>query len=112
MTNPYVHHPGDGSTLIEWVVEGVRFGINLEPGGNHSWYLVSNAAHGSLAELGYLPEWLRVEVDEEARPVQVGETSESADERVSPQPWEPPVTTVTVTDVGSDKPPLWREMEG
>lgn len=31
---------------------------------------------------------------------------------VWPQPWEPPVTTVTITDVGSDKPPLWREVEG
>lgn len=115
LSGPYRHHCDDGSTLIEWAFNRARFGIRLESKPEESsWYLVAFDERDDWDESGCLPEWLKVEVmeDEETQPAQAGGTSESTEKLVSPQPWEPPVTTVTITDVGSDRPQLWREVEG
>lgn len=52
---PHIVFPEDGSVLIEWIEEGRRFGISLEPNIEESgWYYVSK---GEM-EFGSLPEKL------------------------------------------------------
>jgi len=54
MTQPYIAHCEDGSTIIEWVLGDARFYISLEPDvAESSWGYVTQSGIGQL--YGVLP---------------------------------------------------------